>query len=155
MTTGLFIGRFQPFHNAHLADVKMALGMVTHLYIGIGSSQECGTEKNPFSVAERKDMISSVLKEEGITSYSFIEVEDCESDDEWVSKVESLCSFSIVFTGNEWTEKCFKNKGYEVVDVDMLPGISSTLIRERMKKGGEWKHMVPKSVWEDLSKRGI
>jgi len=28
MHTALFIGRFQPFHNAHLADIKKILGVV-------------------------------------------------------------------------------------------------------------------------------
>ena len=44
---GLFIGRFQPLHNAHLKDIKDALKEVDVLTIGIGSSNKQRTSDNP------------------------------------------------------------------------------------------------------------
>jgi Nicotinamide mononucleotide adenylyltransferase len=35
--TGLFVGRFQPFHRGHLEAVKYALGVVDRLVIVIGA----------------------------------------------------------------------------------------------------------------------
>ena len=46
---GLYIGRFQPFHKGHLNVVEEALNHCDKLIIAIGSAQEFGTEKNPFS----------------------------------------------------------------------------------------------------------
>ena len=40
MSRALFIGRFQPFHNAHLADIKKILKENDEVLIAIGSSQE-------------------------------------------------------------------------------------------------------------------
>ena len=62
MNRALFIGRFQPFHNAHLADVRDILKKADEIVIGIGSSQEKTTKDNPFSYNERKAMIKNTLK---------------------------------------------------------------------------------------------
>ena len=40
MKRALFIGRFQPFHKAHLSDVKLALKECDKIIIAIGSSQD-------------------------------------------------------------------------------------------------------------------
>jgi len=62
MTTGLFIGRFQPFHLGHLSDIKDALKEVDELVIAIGSSQHSGTKENPFSTEERIKMIEDTCE---------------------------------------------------------------------------------------------
>ena len=45
---GLYVGRFQPFHNGHLSIVKEGLAHCARLILVIGSAQESGTEQNPF-----------------------------------------------------------------------------------------------------------
>ena len=55
MTTyGVYIGRFQPLHNAHWRTIEFALSQVDCLIIVIGSSNQPRTIKNPFSAAERQ-----------------------------------------------------------------------------------------------------
>ena len=57
---GIILGRFQPFHKGHeslVAAVK-AKGLIP--VIIIGSSQESGTTKNPYSTNQRADMILSI-----------------------------------------------------------------------------------------------
>ena len=61
MKHGLFVGRFQPFHNGHLHAVKFALGKVDVLWIAIGSAQKSYEKKNPFTAGERLTMIKAVL----------------------------------------------------------------------------------------------
>ncbi|MCL4518781.1 MAG: adenylyltransferase/cytidyltransferase family protein, partial [Thaumarchaeota archaeon] len=61
--TGLFIGRFQPFHLGHLSTVKFALKHVKQLYILVGSSQKSHELKNPFTAGERILMIRNALKQ--------------------------------------------------------------------------------------------
>ena len=148
MKRGLFIGRFQPFHFGHLQDIKNSLKEVDELIIGIGSSNEENTKENPFTVKERIEMIDLVLPNNNISSYTVYPIQDFHDDKKWVENIESLVpKFDIVYTGNNWTERCFKGK-YKVKKVDMLDGISSTIIRNRILKNKNWEELVPKEVVE-------
>jgi nicotinamide-nucleotide adenylyltransferase len=152
MTQGLFIGRFQPFHLGHLKDVKEALEEVDELVIGIGSSQEKDTEENPFSVEERIEMIEFVLAAEDIGNYTIFPIPDFNDDKKWLEHVETLLpEFDIVYTGNDWTERCFKEK-YKVKKIKLIENISSTIIRDKILKNENWQDIVPKKTVEFLEK---
>lgn len=56
----VYIGRFQPFTNAHYRIVKQALSKAKKLIIVIGSAKRSRSFRNPFTAEERKDMISSI-----------------------------------------------------------------------------------------------
>jgi len=151
MTRGLFIGRFQPFHLGHLKDVKDAVKEVDELIIGVGSSQETNTEENPFSVEERIEMIEFVLAAEDIGNFTIFPIPDFHDDKKWVEHVETLVpDFDIVYTGNDWTEKCFKKK-HKVKKIELIKGISSTIIRDKILKNEDWEKIVPKKTVEFLS----
>ena len=62
--TGLFIGRFQPFHNGHLKAIENILEVCEKVIIVIGSAQEKNTPKNPFSSTQRVEMIKAVLEDD-------------------------------------------------------------------------------------------
>src|SRR5437870_10806299 len=66
MATGLYVGRFQPFHLGHLKAVKYILGRVDELIIVVGSAQHSHTLDNPFTAGERITMIRLALKQAGI-----------------------------------------------------------------------------------------
>lgn len=53
----VFIGRFQPFHNAHKLVVDHGLAIADKVIIIVGSSNESRTIKNPFTFKERKKLI--------------------------------------------------------------------------------------------------
>jgi len=55
---GLLIGRFQPFHLGHLDAVLFGLARTENLFICIGSSNKSNERKNPFSVEERREMVT-------------------------------------------------------------------------------------------------
>lgn len=147
MKHGLFIGRFQPFHLGHLQDIKDALKEVDELIIGIGSSNEDLTRKNPFSAKERIEMINLVLQKYGIEKYKIFEIPDFHDDKIWVEYVEkNIPKFDIVYTGNEWTERCFRARGFNIKKVKILEDISSTIIRDRIINNKDWQSLVPKEV---------
>jgi len=58
---GVFIGRFQPFHNAHLHVINEALKAADNLLVLIGSADQPRDYFNPFSYKERADMIRASL----------------------------------------------------------------------------------------------
>ena len=60
---GVFIGRFQPFHHAHLETVRESFEHCKHLIIVIGSDSQARTIKNPWTTDERVQMIHGTIKE--------------------------------------------------------------------------------------------
>ena len=152
MTAGLFIGRFQPFHNGHLSAVKQILEENDMIIIGIGSSQYKHTKDNPFTAEERKEMIKKVLDNNGIKDYEIILIPDIHDDEKWAEHVESLCpSFNVVYTNSTHTKECFEilNK-YPVKSIEMEFDISSTEIRRRIKEDEDWDELVPKEIFDEI-----
>ncbi len=152
MKIGIFIGRFQPFHNAHLSDIKDILKEVDILHIGIGSAQKKGTDDNPYSFAERRIMISKALSEAHIKGCRFFPVHDVGDDTLWASEIERKLHIKnrrsevVIYSGNDWTLECFKKKGYTIKRIALIEGISGTIIRSLMREGKPWEEMVPKAV---------
>lgn len=86
---GVFIGRFQPFHNAHLETVRFALKRVKQLIIVIGSSNQARDTKDPWSEHDRELMIRSCLTPEELLRVQFVHAEDYYYNDLlWVTAVQ-------------------------------------------------------------------
>lgn len=144
MKTGLFIGRFQPFHKGHLHAIRFAQKEVDNLIVAVGSSQYVNTKDNPFSYDERREMIESTLKKEKIKHFKVYPVSDIGDDNKWVFHLEkSLPKFDVVLTGNEFVRGLFKQKGIPVRYVNFLEGINGTKIRDLILRGKDWKKLVP------------
>lgn len=144
---GLFLGRFQPFHNGHLAVIREALEKVDHLIIVIGSAQESHTRDNPFTADEREEMIEKTLRVEHLTNCEIIPIEDINDDAKYVAYVARLVpQFDLVFAAeNPLTAKLFKEKQYEVWSCDRISPYESTKIRELIRKGDpRWRKLIPK-----------
>lgn len=60
-TKSVVIGRFQPMHNGHLSMIKHALSISHQVNIVIGSSWCYPNINNPFTLAQRIDMIKSAI----------------------------------------------------------------------------------------------
>ena len=155
MKTALFVGRFQPMHVGHLKAIKWILEKYDKVIIVIGSSQESNTDKNPFDVEERKEMINKILKTENITNYEIIEIPDVHDDEVWVKLILEKASFEIVFTLNSWVERCFKEFNIEVKGHPMFGDISGTMIRKLVRDGKQWEDLVPKEVVEIVKRHEI
>ena len=149
--TGLFIGRFQPFHLGHLATVRFALKEVRHLYIIVGSSQKSYELRNPFTAGERIIMIRNTLNEEKIdpSRYLIIPIPDATGHAVWTAYIDqAVPDYEVVFSNDRLTLQLFKEKGVPTVEAPLLdrPQYSSTEVRKRILEGGNWKELVPKSV---------
>ena len=57
----VFIGRFEPFHNAHRRVIDKALQIAGKVVVLVGSSNKPRSTKDPFFFDERKVMIRSAL----------------------------------------------------------------------------------------------
>ena len=90
-------------------------------------------------------------------NYRILYIPDFHDDKKWMDYiVENIPKFDVVYTGNEWTERCFKARGYKVKRVDMLENISSTIIRDRIINNKNWQELVPKEAADFIFKiKGI
>ena len=153
MKRALFIGRFQPFHNAHLIDIRKVLNHVDEVVIAIGSSRGKNTLENPFSYSERRQMIADVLKKNKIKNYKIFPVPDLYNDRKWVDYIKNnLPKYEFVYSGNPWTLKCFKKFDSKVKKIKLIKGISSTIIRNLIIQNKNWKKLVPKEMSDYIGK---
>ncbi len=149
MVTGLFLGRFQPFHEGHLEVVREIATQVDKLVIAIGSAQESHTQEDPFTAGERHLMISETLDEEGITNYFIIPIVDINRYSVWVAHVRSLVPpFDIIYTNNELTSRLFRESGIEVRATKLYDRerYSGSRVRELLKSNGDWQALVPSAT---------
>ena len=60
---GIMIGRFQTFHKGHQAMMDKAIELCEKVGVFIGSSQESGTNKNPFTFEMRESLLRKIYGE--------------------------------------------------------------------------------------------
>ena len=161
---GLYVGRFQPFHNGHLSVVREALKHCDRLIIAVGSSQESRTKKNPFTFEERRELIWRSLK--GLNDRVLIIPlpdreyygDDCTWGQYVLDQVEAQCGHrpTINFEGEEAC-RSFWFEGIDiervVLDRQIIP-CSATEVRKALKDGdfnGFWER-VPTGIWIKFDK---
>jgi len=151
LTTGLFIGRFQPFHKGHLAAVKFALAKVDQLVIVVGSAQKSHEPKNPFTAGERIRMIKASLDFEKVDASKIliIPVPDVEVHSLWTRQVDMLVpKYDLVFANDPFTLILFRERGVKTMEAPMInrSEMQATGIRSKMATGGKWEGLVPAAV---------
>lgn len=86
---GIYIGRFQPFHHGHLRSIEFALTQVDKLIIVLGSYQVAMNIRNPWSTAERAELIEQCLSTEQVSRVSFLPMRDwLDSDTMWLTSIK-------------------------------------------------------------------
>lgn len=156
---GLFIGRFQPFHNGHFAAIKHILGECGECIILIGSSQKCYDTENPLTVGERVEMINLVLEEEGLCGRCVVlSVPDIQNNALWVPHVRSLVpSFDIVYSNNPLVQFLFNEAGQKVKPIPFTARekYDGTKIRGSLARNDSWRKQVPAVVSSFLVRKKI
>lgn len=141
MKTGIFIGRFQPVHQGHIHAIGIAASQVDKLYIFIGSVNACRSIKNPWTYAERVDMIRSKLWTNRISNVDFIPINDYPyNDTQWIADIRATVDhysmgtpilFGHMKDGNEYL-KWFPD--WKFKDVESLYNVHATGIRQSMSE---------------------
>ena len=132
---GLLIGRFQPFHLGHLHVLHYPLGSVDNLWIGIGSSNKSNEKENPFSVDERREMITSSLLEGEDLFFGDLELQsdgslnhvmtdqtikifnipDVDNHEKWTFEIDKIVpAYDVVYTGDKFTKTLFEKRQIRV-----------------------------------------
>jgi len=83
---GIIVGRFQILHKGHSEIINKATELCDEVGILVGSSQESGTYKNPFSYDERKEFLLSAFPDIKIYPLPDIGVGNCKEWGDYVLK---------------------------------------------------------------------
>ncbi|TSH77743.1 nicotinate-nicotinamide nucleotide adenylyltransferase [Acinetobacter sp. RF15A] len=141
----VFIGRFQPFHLAHMQTIKIALKQSRQVILALGSAQNERNIKNPFSAAEREQMVLSNFSAEDQQRIKFVHVIDVYNDQKWQKLVKSLVTGVVEPDAKVGLIGHFKDESsyylklfpeWEMVELESLKGaISATPLREAYYAG--------------------
>lgn len=139
---GLYIGRFQPIHIGHESIIRKMLNECEQVIIAIGSAQESGTEKNPFTFEQRADLIINVFYQHVVAGrMSVVPLRDREhpsNDAAWGDYVfQNVWDIThrvpdVIYEGTE-TER---NTWYDNLDIEVVKvprnkiRVSATELRE-------------------------
>lgn len=139
----VYIGRFQPFHNGHLAVLRHALETAPACIVVIGSAYQARTPKNPFTWEERVEMIRLALPEADRGRVSFIPVRDYYDESRWLSvvrrRVDSLLAergmptASVALVGHlkDPTSEYLRGfAGWHFKNVDRVLSFDATAVRD-------------------------
>ena len=141
----VYIGRFQPFHNAHLETIQIALQHSQQVILALGSAQLERTIKNPFLAGERQQMILSNFPEAEQSRLKFVNVIDVYNDEKWQKLVKQLVAevtsagAKIGLIGHFKDDSSYYLKFFpewEMLELDSLyNAISATPLREAYYRG--------------------
>jgi bifunctional NMN adenylyltransferase/nudix hydrolase len=93
----VFIGRFEPFHNAHRSVIERALAIAANVIVLVGSANKPRTTKDPFFYEERVVMIRSAFDAPKASRLRFAPLRDFpQSDDRWVREVQQRVAEVVV-----------------------------------------------------------
>ncbi|KJH62242.1 nicotinamide-nucleotide adenylyltransferase [Acinetobacter calcoaceticus] len=141
----VFIGRFQPFHLAHMQTIEIALQQSHYVVLALGSAQMERNIKNPFLAIEREQMILSNFSLDEQKRIKFVHVVDVYNDEKWVKQVKSLVNDVIEPNSKVGLIGHFKDESsyylklfpeWIMVELDSLKdSISATPMREAYYRG--------------------
>ena len=152
---GLLIGRFQPFHLGHLDAVLFGLASVDELSICIGSSNKDNEKKNPFSAAERREMILSSIDPSIVNRIKIFNIPDVDNHEKWTFEIDQIVpKYDIVFTNDEFTKTLFEKRQINVIQVVLKDRekFSGTNIRQLILDDKNWQDLVPQGTRNVLDK---
>ena len=142
----VLVGRFQPFHDAHLALLRRALAVAPQCIVVIGSAFQARTPKNPFSWTERAEMIRLALPEADRERVRFLAVRDYYDEARWVQEVRAGVDGLLASDARPDTPKIalvghFKDAtssylgafpGWQLTSVEQLAGADGTHLRDAL-----------------------
>lgn len=132
---GYTTGVFDMFHIGHLNILMNAKAQCDYLIVGVTTDELCISRKN------KKPIICEKDRAEIVRAIRYVDEVVFQSD---MNKFEPVKKYGVdvVFVGSDWKgtpswdkyEKEFAEVGCSVVYLDHTDGISSTILREKIKQ---------------------
>ena len=148
----VFIGRFQPFHKGHLKVLQAALVNSRNVIVMIGSAHLPRSTRNPWTAAEREEMIRACFSKQENERIHIVPLMDIVYNNEhWVKNVQTTVNGLVVahhntphksakigLIGHRKDSSSFYLNlfpQWQSVEVTNYKNISSTPIRESIFNG--------------------
>lgn len=166
--SGLIVGRFQTFHKGHQSLVDAGLSMCDRVLILVGSSQESGTERNPFNVATRMDVLREVYGDTSrVSIYALPDLtNERDSTPDWgryvlknvdrfIYKTPELMIYGNDEARSKWFDpEDIKDTAEFIIPRSRLP-ISATMLRQMMvdddrREWMKWVHPKLHKMYDRL-----
>jgi bifunctional NMN adenylyltransferase/nudix hydrolase len=163
--TLVLIGRFQPFHNAHLEIVRRASGVSDKIIVITGSAKQPRTYKNPFTSAERATMIKQATADLDIEVCVVENIDTIYNDQAWAVRVQTIVNSltregdKIGIIGHKKDDSSFyldMFPQWRFINVEQIEPLGATNIRDLYFKTDVnmnfIKAVVPETTFEFLNK---
>lgn len=143
----IFIGRFEPPHNSHLAILRRALALAERIVIIVGSDRKPRSIKNPWSTDELMVMIRHCLSDADRARVSLAAVRDhLYNDEQWATGVQkavakilrddsAAANARVGIIGHSKDEGSYYLRMFpqwKLIDVENIEGRSSTEVRRAL-----------------------
>ncbi len=159
---GIIVGRFQTFHTGHLDMINKACAVCERVAVFVGSSQESGTLKNPFTYEARKSFLQKAAGER-VKIFPLPDI-GVGNNSKWGEYVLENVRRStgknpdLLISGKEerrisWFDGA---SGISVAElyIPKTIDISATRMRGYFLEDNReaWQKYTPKALWEDYDK---
>lgn len=132
---GYTTGVYDMFHIGHLNILKRAKEQCETLIVGVTTDELCYKRKKKYPIINENDRMSI------IAAIRYVDKVVPQIDMDKVRQVKEF-GVDVVFVGSDWKgteawnlyESEFAKIGCKVVYLDHTDGISSTILREKLKK---------------------
>lgn len=132
---GYTTGVFDMFHIGHLNILCRAKELCEFLIVGVTTDELCYKRKQKYPIINEKDRMAIV------EAIRYVDKVVPQIDMDKIRPVRELGA-DVVFVGSDWKgteawnqyEKDFSSVGCMVVYLDHTDGISSSILREKLKK---------------------
>ena len=135
----VYIGRFEPVHNGHLALLHHALSQTGRVVVVIGSAWQARSPKNPFTWQEREAMLRGALSQADNARVQVLPMRDHYDEAVWASAVKDAVNERAGATARIGLVGHFKDAsssylkafpGWTLVPVERHGAIDATAIRD-------------------------
>lgn len=134
LRVGYTTGVFDMFHIGHLNILRRAKEQCDYLIVGVTSDELCFTRKNKYPIINEQERMAIVQ------AIRYVDQVVPQTNMDKLTAVKEV-NADVVFVGSDWKgtdawreyEKQFASIGCSVVYLDHTDGISSTILREKLK----------------------
>jgi nicotinamide-nucleotide adenylyltransferase len=153
----LVLGRFQPLHTGHKALIQEALGRGATVVVAIGSSTAKTGLRNPFTAAERRQMVEAAFPNEVRSgSIVIVEVPDLHDPLRYVAHTLAITGpIDLVYGNDDDTLALFERAGMRTESPGLVDRTryEAKVIRAQIAADDlTWRKAVPPAVAELLLK---